>query len=279
MSQKRSRVGVVVFLALVTLVASTPWTLGLGLVSSDAPPIEPLRVAWGRVLAAHVVEGGVRYDTLVQDADELRRVVATLGGAGPRTIPPRFPTRASRLAYSINAYNALVLYAVVEAWPIDSVRDVHGWIEPDPGFGFFWARHYELDGRWINLYDLEHDVLRAGFEDARIHAALVCASRSCPELSERPYDPRRLDAQLDRAMRAFCEREVVVEEHRIVLSAIFDWYREDFERDARRAGWGETLLDYVEHCAPRADVARARSEGLDVVFAEYDWRLNAAPPG
>ena len=54
-----------------------------------------------------------------------------------------------------------------------------------------------LDGGGINLYALEHRILRREFPDARIHAAINCASGSCPTLQPRAFRPESLDAQLD----------------------------------------------------------------------------------
>ena len=48
----------------------------------------------------------------------LRRV---LESASPDTAPERFPTDEDALAYWINAYNAFVLHAVIEEYPIRSV--------------------------------------------------------------------------------------------------------------------------------------------------------------
>jgi hypothetical protein len=237
----------------------------------------------GRVLRRHVHGGSVDYAGLRQGDRPLRRYAARLARTGPRTAPGRFPSRDARLAYHINAYNALTLLGVLAHWPVDSVHDVRGPIEPTPGFGFFWAQRVRLDGRTTNLYDLEHEVLRGQFDDARIHAAINCASVSCPDLRGEPYVRERLDSQLDEATRAFCSqpRHVRIDagRERIVLSAIFDWFRDDFAAHARRIGAGEGMLDFVEHFA-RPDVSealrQARENGYEVTFAEYDWSLNRA---
>lgn len=275
MSGARKRAGWIVGLLIVVGLVALPWALGIQLASPEGRPVGDLDGAWGEVLSAHVHEGRVDYEALSESPEDLERVVATFAAVGPSITPLRFRTIEARLAYYLNAYNALVLHAVVENWPIESVRDVHGPVEPERGFGFFWARFFEVDGHWTNLYYLEHDVLRTEFADARIHAALVCASRGCPALQDEPYTEARVDAQLERASHAFCAHAVRVEDERIVLNPIFEWYREDFERDARRGEWGDgQLLDYVEHYAPDADIAGARARGARVVFSDYDWSLN-----
>lgn len=264
-----------------------------GLSASEAEPLDPatgrfVHAAFGRVLAAHVHDDGVDYPALARDGQALRRYVATLETVGPESTPARFESEDARLAYYLNAYNALVLFAVADKWPIESVQDVHGLVEPTDGFGFFYALFFRLDGRWTNLWALEHDVLRDRFEDARIHGAIVCASESCPDLRAEAYTAERVDAQLDAQMRRFTSsaEHVRVDDEgaRIVLSAVFDWFREDFERDARRlTGDADAgVLDYVARFADdgtREALGRAREAGYEVVHAPYDWSVNRASTG
>lgn len=251
-----------------------------------APGAEPgPEVTWeplATLLRDHVREGGVDYEGLVEDEPLLRRQAAIVARFGPDSSPEHFASEQERFAYHINAYNTLTLLGVVHHWPIESVQDVHGVLEPEDGFGFFYATRYEIDGDVMNLYDLEHDVLRDRYDDARLHAAINCASRSCPELFGRPYAAETLDADLDAAARRFCSggAHVQVTGEAIVLSAIFDWFADDFIDDAPRRGGGSTVLDWVAFHAPpelRARLEGARSANLPVRYAEYDWSLNRAP--
>lgn len=235
---------------------------------------------WNASLGRWVQPGGVDYDAVRAEELELRRFIATLGTIGPRVTPERFTTDAERLSYFINAYNALVLFGVVDNWPIDTVHDVHGWLDPRAGFGFFYGLRFPLDGEEINLYDLENERIR-GFVDARIHAAINCASKSCPALMPFAFEPAQLDAQLDAVTRAFCSSPVHVrvddEAGEIQLSAIFDWYKPDFEEHARRLGRPATIEDFILAFATptvAADFDRARGAEFDVVFLPYDWGLN-----
>lgn len=234
-----------------------------------------------RALEAVRPDGLVDYEALVAASSDLERFVTTLAIAGPTRTPWAIDTYDERLAFYINAYNALTLVAVVRAWPIDSVHDVRGPVSPKDGFGFFWAQRFVLDGERVHLYGLEHRILRGEFADARIHAAINCASVGCPALATEPYRPETLHAQLDAASRRFASPPHVVvdaDAREIRLSSIYDWFAEDFERDARRAGWGETALDWVAHYAEpslTAAIESARGEGFSVVHTPYDWGVNA----
>ncbi|MFZ1862901.1 MAG: DUF547 domain-containing protein [Polyangiales bacterium] len=236
---------------------------------------------WNTALARWVRDGRVDYGAVLSDEKDLRRFVATLQSTGPKATPDRFTTEPERLAYYINAYNALVMLGVVDNWPITSVQDVQGWLDPRAGFGFFYGLRFPLDGGKVTLYELENQVIR-GFLDARIHAAINCASKSCPALADHAFEGATLDDQLNAVTSDFCSRDqhvhVDTEAEEIQLSAIFDWYRADFEEHARRLGRPATILDFIiAFAAPEvsAELERARDADFKVVFRPYDWTLNA----
>jgi hypothetical protein len=278
----------VVFLIALVIGATgmlTVQALGLRSVTVDAEPLEQPDTGfdykwWNAALGRWVRPGGVDYDAVRAEEGDLSRFVATLGEMGPRVAPERFTTEPERLAYYINAYNALVLFAVVDNWPINTVHDVRGWLDPRAGFGFFYGLRFPLDGGAVNLYDLENDVIR-GFVDARIHAAINCASKSCPALAPYAFEPAQLDDQLDAVTRDFCSNPPHVwvddEAEEIRLSAIFEWYQPDFEEHARRLGRPATIVDFIlAFAVPEvaARVERAQSADFEVVFQPYDWALN-----
>ena len=98
-------------------------------------------------------------------------------------LPPMISAHAE-LAYWINAYNALTIFHVLNYWPhISSVKTVVKGSEP---YLFFKARVHKVAGRYRSLDDIEHSILRVKFADPRIHAALNCASISCPPLRIKP---------------------------------------------------------------------------------------------
>jgi len=277
----------VILISLVVGVTGVLTVKGLGLrsVSVNAVPLEQAPEGfdygwWNDALGRWVRGASVDYDAVLLEESGLRRFVATLGQLGPHSTPERFSTEPERLAYYINAYNALTLFGVVDNWPIDSVQDVHGWLDPRAGFGFFYGLRFPLDGRATNLYDLENEVIR-GFVDARIHAAINCASRSCPALRPFAFEPVRLDDQLDLVTRDFCSNPLHVrvdeEAQEIQLSAIFEWYQPDFEEHARRLGRPATIIDFILGFATpdvAIVVAEARNADFKVVFQPYDWSLN-----
>ena len=281
--------------ALIAVLAFAAVVTGSPLLGVHVLPIEaaPDSYDTGDLAAAlvhvgpHAEGGRVDYAALASDQGSLQRFLATAAVVGPEATPEDFPTEASRLAFALNAYNANVLAAVLAHPPIARVHDVRGPLEPTPGFGFFWALKVRIDGRRTNLFDYEHDVVRA-FGDARVHAALNCASISCPPLARRPYEASSLDAQLDQAMRQMLAlpAQLRVDDDAIRLSAIFDWFAGDFVAHAKRLGLtppegreGDEgwllafLLAFTDGELQRSLELGARA-GLPLAYAPYDWGLN-----
>ena len=233
---------------------------------------------WNAVLSSHVDENGrVDYEGLKGERATLDRYLAQIAERGPESTPELFPTQAHQLAYYINAYNALVFQGVLDG-DLDAETVWRGLV---PGYGFFVGRKFRLDGRTINLRNLENKIVRARFGDARVHAALNCASVGCPRLPATAFEPGRLERELNFAMMEFVanERHVRVDDSKrtVYLSKIFDWYRDDFLTDEREAGNAKpNLIDYVNRFRPEA---KAIPRDYSIRFLEYDKRLNrvAAP--
>jgi hypothetical protein len=107
--------------------------------------------------------------------------------------------------------------------------------------------------------------------DPRIHAALVCASTSCPPVAF--YEARKLDAQLELAALNYVASDVEIDEgDRVVRVPItFRYYQSDFGRlDGVR-------LFLSEHAqgAQREALEAAFGAGFALDYHRYDWSLNS----
>ncbi len=173
---------------------------------------------------------------------------------GPRATPELFPTEAARLAYYLNAYNAVAMYQVVTT--------PH---RPERRVRFFLLTAVVLDGRRTSLYRLENAVIRP-LGEPRAHFALNCMGRGCPRLPREPFDPSRLDAQLEREARRFFNepRNVQVDPPlRVVrLNSTVRFYREDFLAQA------PSLVAYANRY-----LEEPIPEDYLVRFIPYDWTL------
>src|SRR5579859_811606 len=206
--------------------------------------------AWARVLERHVHDGAVDYAGLRRDRADLDHFLAEVAGD-----EPRFSGAADRKGFYIDVYNACVL-ALVRDHALRSILDLG-----DP-----FARPFcQVAGRTRSLDDLERRELRAT-GDARVHVALVCASRGCPPLESRPFRVRDLDARLDRAARRWLASARIDDARRTVyVSRLFaaDWLGGDF---ARQAG---SVAAWLRRHAP-AELARALDAGFAVDFLDWD---------
>ena len=243
---------------------------------AKAPPAAMDYAPLERLLAAHVdAHGFVDYVSLKQDRGDLDRMIDEIERASPARAPELFPSRESRLAYWINAYNAWILRIVVDHYPISSITRI-GHVP----YSAFFVMRVTLGGRKMTLHALEDNVIRAGFHDPRIHFAINCASRSCPPLARQVYRPETLDRELDQAARAFINdnRQVTLDEagRRIVLSKIFDWYASDFkEAAAAKSHHAGTVVDYLRiYSTPERLKLLDKLSGVKPAYHDYDWSLN-----
>jgi Protein of unknown function, DUF547 len=220
---------------------------------------QPASERFDRALHRHVRDGTVDYPAIAADAD-FRAYVASLR-------EPASPgSRADRLVYYMNAYNALAIQGILEG------------LSPSSFFGrvrFFKLKGWRLGGGEINLYDLERDVL-IPLGEPRIHFSIVCASKSCPKLRSEAYTAGKVEAQMDQNAREFINdpaRNRFERGRKVAhLSEIFKWYEEDFSKAAG------SVHEYVAKYVSDPEVARELSAGLYAIeWIGYDWRLNGIP--
>lgn len=232
--------------------------------SVAAPPanrsLEAWQAEWTQVLQRHVdTKGRVDFSGLMGDRTGLEDVVKFVREVDPASTPALFPTAADRLAYYIDAYNALAMDGVLDA----GVPERFDWLGR---LRFFYLQKFVVGGRSISLYSLENEVIRP-MGDPRVHFALNCMSVSCPRLPRTAFTAEGLDRELDTAAREFIneDRNVHVDrEARVVrLSAIFDFYTKDFLAKA------PSLIAYVNYYRSAPIPSNYR-----VSFADYDWTIN-----
>lgn len=249
-------------------------------VPSQYQPTAPLTTwsdaEYADVLSQLVTPAGlVRYDGLRTNKsgvrDKLYRYVAQIGAASPENRPDLFPSDADKLAYWINAYNAICLYRVVQrGYPSNIIASV-------PPAAIFFTDRTPVGGKSYTLDGLEKQkVLSVG--DPRVHFALNCASYSCPPLRREPFSGPQLDAQLADQGRIYLSDPRAVrriDADTLGLNSIFtSFYPGDFaswyERTQGRKG---TVLDALKLlAAPDSPVQSAtRFTGIG-----YDWGRNDA---
>ena len=225
---------------------------------------------WDAILQARVnALGEVDYAGLKRSAAPLERYLAALGAASPQSAPAQFPTLEHEVAYWINAYNACTTQGVLQNYPLESIRKVNK---------FFDKRIYRAGGRDVSLDDIEHEILRGHYKEPRIHFAIVCASVSCPALSNRAVTGEDLDKQLEGLARKFVNqrRNVDVDsaQNTVTLSKIFDWFEEDFETATGLKGPAAVVAFVRPYASKTLAQALSRLTATKTRYFPYDWSLN-----
>jgi hypothetical protein len=244
--------------------------IAIGVLFTAAPVFGFEEALYASLLERHTREVGdlarVRVDyPAIAKSQEWKRLVGSLADTHLASLR----SRDEKLAFWINAYNLLAIDLVAEHYPVDSIRDIGSLFSP------VWKRPAGVvGGRSVTLDEIEHEIVRP-MGDPRAHAAVICASTSCPALPREPLRAATLDTQLDAAMHAWLADpgkglRIDREANTIHLSKIFDWFDEDF---AAAGG----VLPFVTRYAPRPDQSWLREKGgrARIAYFDYDWNVNA----
>src|SRR5205085_11259181 len=106
-------------------------------------------------------EGLVDYGSLKANPVALKRYYALLSRTGPSLTPDQFSGRLEAAAYWINAYNALVLLAVLQHYPISTIHDLS---LPTLDYGYT----FQVDGAGRNLKQIEEKAYQESSNDVRV---------------------------------------------------------------------------------------------------------------
>jgi Protein of unknown function, DUF547 len=178
-------------------------------------------------------------------------------------------TEKQRLAFLINAYNALTFKLIVDHYPVKSIKDL-GSVFSSP-----WKKKFfKLFGKEQHLDGIEHETIRKQFPEARIHFAVVCASKGCPTISNRAWLAGKLDEQFENAARLFLSdtqrNRYDAAKKELQISNIFKWYKEDFVKYTN----GVKAFVASRITTDPAVQKQILSDEVDVEHTDYDWSLN-----
>jgi hypothetical protein len=206
---------------------------------------------WDRLLQEYVNEkGNVNYKGFLKNKEQLTLYLNQLA---TNTVKDSW-SKEDKLAYWINAYNAFTVKLILDNYPLKSIKDIK-----DP-----WdVRFIKIGEKWMTLNDIEHNILRK-MEEPRIHFAIVCASVSCPKLSNKAFTAENLEQQLSLATTSFladASRNTITPTE-LKLSKIFRWFAKDFKQDG-------DIISFIK-AYTKVDIL----ENAKISFEDYDWNLN-----
>lgn len=210
-----------------------------------------------------VVSNGIKYNGVNYDKWQFDKRHKKVRQALQNTDPSQLRSQRERLAFWINAYNFFTIDLIIQRGERDSIKDLGGVLET-PWQRFRWS----IGGNEYTLDNIEHDIIRK-IGDPRIHFAVNCAAKSCPDLRREAYTTEKIDKQLDEQVRLTFANTTkgfakVKDKNSIVLTKVMDWYEEDFSNGKLQIWmeqWKPELVD------PKTSIG----------FFSYDWSLNSQP--
>jgi len=223
----------------------------------------------------------------VRRGESTEAIAADLAGRESQDLAAALDTDGARLAFWVNAYNAVTQRAL---------DDNSGQYENRRAF--FSAPLVTVAGQELSLNDIEHSILRRAYSqytlgyirrpsplrgefierhavaerDPRIHFALNCGAESCPPIAA--YTREEIDDQLDLATRGYLDQTVEFDpDAGGVLSTVFGpgratvprvmlWFRGDF-------GGKSGILD----CLRRYDQLPADASPR-LSYRDWNWSLD-----
>jgi hypothetical protein len=246
--------------------------------SAQAVPHEVL----DKILDTYVRDGFVYYPALKTERARLDRYVSSLDVAAD--VVARLEDNERR-AFWVNAYNALVLRTVVNAYPIKGKAGEYpaSSIGQIPG-GFDRIKH-RVGGRVLTLDDIEKTVI-AGLGNARLLFALGRGTVGSGRLRSESYTGERLDAQLTEAVKEFVQRvanfRIDFQAGTLTVTPLFSWreapvvatFGAPGERWMNRSPLERAVVSLAyPHLFQRERDFLAQNT-FRMAFGEYDWRLN-----
>jgi hypothetical protein len=216
-----------------------------------AAPQPPSHEPWDKLLGQHVgTDGKVNYKGLKNDKAKLDAYLLAL-----QNNPPQDGwTRNETMAFWINAYNAFTVKMILDNYPLTSIMKLDG--------GKPWDKKWiKLGSKTYSLNNIENDILRPHYREARIHFAVNCAAKSCPPLLNKAWTADNLESNFDKQARAFVNNPKfnTISANRVKVSKIFEWYAADFGN----------LIEFLNKFSTTRISPNAKVE-----YVEYDWGLN-----
>jgi hypothetical protein len=194
-------------------------------------------------------EGAVNYTALKSKKKEIETIINAYSKIKPSTF-----SKDEQLAFYINVYNLHTIYKIVSKMPVKSIKNLDN--------GKPWdVKNIVVNSTKYSLNDIENNIIRPNYKDARIHFALNCGALSCPSLLNEAYTGTKLVTQMDSQTKKFINNKKYnsISGTKLNLSKIFDWYKVDFGN----------VCDFLnKYCSVKIN------QNASITYMDYDWNLN-----
>jgi uncharacterized protein DUF547 len=239
------------------------------------------RKTFDQLLDLYVRNGDVYYRALKADRSKLDGYVSLIA-----TVSIDKLAREERMAFWLNAYNALVLRTVIDHYPIQgrspdypqkSIRQIPGAFE---------RLSHRVAGRMTTLDQIERDVLPE-FHDPRMYFALGRGAVGSGRLRSEAFVPARIEEQLSDVAAECVSRNQCVQidagSGSVGVSSIFSWREKEFSTAyaekapaalANRSPIERAVVAFVYPKLLNAEKEIVEKNTFQVVYRPFDWTLN-----
>lgn len=242
--------------------------------SVPTEPFDTTYTAYTSVLKTYVIGEKVDYKHLQENRQNLDSYINQLAGTTSGELDEM--SQNEQMAYWINAYNGITLRSIIDAYPVKSIQNIKGvWKE----------KKWYVAEQELTLDQIEHQILRPTFQDARVHFAVHSASVGSPPLFNEPFKGDILDNQLNLVVSRFVQNvhrhTINFEKHTIKTTEIFSWFWTDFVEKYNSIKFSNTadidnaVLNFTsEYLSDSTQSKFDKTAKWYVSFYRYDWSLN-----
>ena len=225
--------------------------------------------SWDSLVKKYVDQNGyVNYKGWHASASDQRALTTYLNQLS-KADPDMSASQNAKLAFWINAYNAVTVHGILREYPTTSIRNHTAKV-----FGYNIWKNLQLvvGGKPYSLEGIEHQILRK-MNEPRIHFAIVCASIGCPRLLNEAYTANQVQKQLDINAKDFFSRSQNFrfdqQNKQFQLSSILSWFGTDFGSNQ-----GAQLKTMAAWLPNKAAQNAALQNSVRIKYLDYNWDLN-----
>ena len=143
---------------------------------------------WDAFLKKYVNEKGeVDYAAVKKDPSMLNAFFELFSDEGPAGFNVTWP-REEMIAFWMNVYNAAVVKLIVEHYPVKNIQQI-------PSVWDITTVHIGKKAQF-SLNDIRMKQLMLKYRDEKIHLALSCGARGCPQLQRQAFTGANVEGLL-----------------------------------------------------------------------------------
>jgi Protein of unknown function, DUF547 len=250
---------------------------------APSPAAGTMHRAFDEILDLNVRDGLVYYRALQSGRAQLDRYIASLDV--PSATYESW-SKEAKMAFWLNAYNAIVLQTVINRYPIRGKSDLYPSSSIRQIPGAFDTLKHRAASRSVTLDEIEKTLL-PDFQDPRLHLTLGRGAIGSGRLRSEAYTAERLAAQLDDVQKEFASETNMIkidrDAGRIAVTAIVSWNSDHFIKAydtgangplAQRSPIERALIAFIKpHLLP-LEREFVEQNTFSVTYQPFDWRLN-----